>query len=99
MWGTGMNPRSATAFAAATRMSRSSFPRNVTLIFVPGGIADAASSRAATSFPVISSEKSLISFRAASGSAAGLCRDTDRGPFRCAAGRVIAPSRGLYLYT
>ena len=56
MCGTGTKPSSRTAFAAATRMSRSSLPRNVTLIFVPTGIVPFASSRPGTSLPVISSE-------------------------------------------
>ena len=47
--------------AALTRVVRSSFSRNVTLIRVPGGITPAAFSTFATSFPVISMEKSSSS--------------------------------------
>ena len=42
--------------AALTRISRSSFPRKVTLIFVPAGMLPLASIRPGTSLPVISSE-------------------------------------------
>ena len=58
MCGTGVKPSRLTAAAAPTRMARSSFSRNVTLIRVPGGITLAAASTFATSLPVISMEKS-----------------------------------------
>ena len=58
MCGTGVKPRRLTAAAASTRICRSSFSRNVTLIRVPGGITLAAFSTFATSLPVISMEKS-----------------------------------------
>ena len=51
-----MKPASFTALEAATRISRSSFPRKVTFTFVPAGMESCASWRPGMSFPVISSE-------------------------------------------
>ncbi len=58
MCGTGVKPSRLTAAAASTRICKSSFSRNVTLIRVPAGITLAAFSTFATSLPVISMEKS-----------------------------------------
>ena len=101
MCGTGTKPSSFTAFAAATRISRSSLPRNVTLIFVPAGMRVLRLLRGrGRPCPVISSEKPFSSWRAACGLAvACVVFDTDRGPFRFQRTRIVALSGPVYLYS
>ncbi len=62
--GPGRTPCPARPSAAEMRMSRSSLPRNVTLIFVPAGMAPRASSRPGTSLRGHPPKRSLRSPRA-----------------------------------